>query len=250
MRVTELWQILRKTPPGRILFVRSALPLESRLDWRRPHSHATALTPLHAEHGILNGTFTHPSPIAGLFYTGSPINRAITMLVEQRDGITLFGRPMAELDARHFNELAERLRVSSVVALNEDQGQLGFVADNPAFTGPSRIGPFLVWVSRESRPTPTQTGPQRWRLTVSAHGGGWTGTGMAYSPLWQGRVNGHAVPLRRDELGVLEVDLPAGGPVVLELAHRPGVAERCGLALSGISALAFSFARRRRRGVP
>ena len=250
MRVTDLWQTLGKTPPGRILFVRSALPLESRPDWRRPHSHVTALTPLDAGHGILNGTFTHPSPIAALFYTGSPINRAITLLVEQRDGVTLFGRPLAELETWRFNELAERLRVSSVVALDEDQGRLGFVAGNPAFTGPSRVGPFLVYISREPRPIPSPTSPQRWRLSVPAHDGGWTRMGMAYSPLWQGRVDGHVVPVRRDELGLLEADLPAGGPVVVELAHRPGVTEQCGLALSGISALALGFGWLRRRDGP
>jgi hypothetical protein len=80
--VTELWRTLEKTPAGRVLFVRSALPLETRSDWRRPHSHVTALTPLYARREILNGTFTHPSPIAGLLYTGSPANQPITLLVD------------------------------------------------------------------------------------------------------------------------------------------------------------------------
>ena len=55
------------------------------------------------------------------------------------------------------------------------------------------------------------------------------------------------MPLRRDELGLLEVDLPAGGPVVVELDHRPGVAERYGLALTGVSALALCVVWLRRR---
>jgi hypothetical protein len=247
-RVTELWLTLEKAPPGRVLFVRSALPLETRSGWRRPHTHVTALAPLHAGREILNGTFTHPSPIAGLLYTGSPVNQPITLLVEQRDGITLFGRPMADLDAKRFNELAERLRVSAVVALDEDQGRLGFVADNPTFARPSRVGPFLVYVSRAARPTPLLTHPQEWRLAVPAHMDGWAQTGLAYSPLWQGRVGGYAVPLRQDELGLLEAYLPAGGPAALDLAHRPGVAERTGVTLSGISALAIGgvwFRRRR-----
>jgi hypothetical protein len=225
-----------------VLFVRSGLPLEPRSDWRRPHSHVTAITPLHTGRAILNGTFTHPSPIAGLVYTGSAVRRPITRLVEQRDGITLFGGPMADLDARRFNELAERLRVSSVIALDEDQGQLGFLSGNPAFSGPSRVGPFLLYVSREARQLPAEAGPQQWRLSVPARQlGGWTQTGMAYSPLWQGRVDGHAVPLRRDDLGLLEVDLPPGAPVVVELTHRSNVVEHTGLAVSAISALAFGF---------
>jgi hypothetical protein len=188
--------------------------------------------------------------MAGLLYMGSPVNRPITLLVEQHDGITLFGRPMADLDARRFNELAERLRVSTVVALDEDQGQLGFVADNEAFGGPSRVGPFLVYVSRAPRPTPLLTHPQEWRLTVPAHADGWAQTGLAYSPLWQGRVYGRTVPLRQDELGLLEAYLPAGGPVSLDLAHRPGVAERVGVTLSGVSALAIGGLWLRRRRAP
>jgi len=199
----------------------------------------TALAPLYAGREILNGTFTHPSPIAGLHYTGSPVNQPITRLVEQRDGITLFGRPMADLDARHFNHLAERLRISAVVALDEDAGHIGFVADNEAFTGPSRVGPFLVYVSRTARPTPRPTHPQEWRLAVPAHADGWAQTGLAYSPLWQGRVDGRTVPLRRDELGLLEAYLPAGGSAALDLTHRPGVAEGLGAALSAVSALAI-----------
>jgi len=238
-RVIDLWRTLEQAPPGRVLFVRSALPLETRSDWRRPHSHVTALAPLYAGREILNGTFTHPSPIAGLLYSGSPVNRPITLLVEQRDGITLFGRPMADLDARRFNQLAERLRVSAVVALDEDTGQLAFVADNEAFTGPSRVGPFLVYISRTARPTPLLTHPQEWRLTVPAHSDGWVQTGLAYSPLWHGTVDGHTVPLRRGELGLLEAYLPAGGPVALEVAHRPGLAEGMGAALSAVSALAL-----------
>ncbi len=241
MRVEELWEALAKTPPGRALFVRSGLPLEPRPDWRRPHSHVTAITPLHTGRGILNGTFTHPSPIAGLVYTGSPAHRPLTLLVEQRDGVTLFGGRMADLDARRFNELAERLRVSSVVALDEDQGQLGFLAGNPAFSGPSRVGPFLVFVSRAPRHIPAETGTQQWRLSVPARRAGWMQTGMAYSPLWQGRVDGRAVPLRRDELGLLEVDLPAGAPVVVDLRHRPGAVELTGLAVSAVSVLALGL---------
>jgi hypothetical protein len=246
-RVTELWEGLRETPAGRVLFVRSAVPLEHRPEWRRPHSHITALTSLRTGREILNGTFTHPSPIAGLVYTGSPANRPITRLVEQRDGVTLFGRPLAGLDAASFNELADRLRVSSVVALDEDQGRLSFVADNPAFTGPARIGPFLVFASRHARPTPAPSGPQLWRDTVPARDESWAPTGMAYSPLWQCRAGGRLLPVRRDALGLLEVGVPGGDATLVELAHVPGAAERSGLALSGATCLALLAVPFRRR---
>ncbi len=247
LRLPELRTAVRQAPPGRILFIRSAIPLDYRPEWRRPHSHLTALTPLEAGREIINGTFTHPSPIAGLLYTGSATNRPITSLVEQRDGAMLFGRPLAELDARAFNELADRLRVSAVVALDEDQDRLDFVSENPAFSRPSRIGPFLLFTGREARPTPSPSGAQRWQLAIGAHSGGWVSTGIAYSPLWQSRAGGERLPVRRGELGLLEVKAPAGPTVVIELSHVPGAAEWAGTALSAASALALAIAWHRRR---
>jgi hypothetical protein len=247
LRLPELWEALRQVPPGRILFLRSGVPLEYRPDWRRPHSHLTALTPLRTGREILNGTFTHPSPIAGLLYTGSPANRPITLLVEQRDGVTLFGQPLADLGSQPFNDLADRLRVSAVVALDEDQGHIDFVARNSAFTGPARIGPFLLFVSREPRPTPAPVGDQLWRFTPPTQHAGWVSTGMAYTPLWRGRAGSRLLLTRRDALGLLEVNTPLPGATAIELEHRPGAAEWAGLAASGVSAVALLLARRRWR---
>jgi hypothetical protein len=241
VRMPALWEALAQGPPGRVLFVRSSVPLESRPGWQRPHSHLTALTPVHAGREILHGTFTHPSPVAGLVYTGSSGHRAITLLAEARDGQALFGRPLSGLTPAEFDPLADRLRVSMVVALDEDQGQLGFVSDSTQWSRPSRIGPFLVFASRQPRPTPERAGPQRWRLTVPAREAGWLPTGMAYSPLWQAGRDGHRLAGRRDDLGLLEVHAPAGGAGVIDLAHVPGVLEWAGLALSGLTALGVVF---------
>jgi hypothetical protein len=251
-RVAPLWDALARAPAGRILFVRSGVPLERRRDWRRPHSHITALTPLVAGREILNGTFTHSSPVAGLIYTGSPVNRPITALVEQRDGVTLFGRPLGELDARSFHELARRLRVSAVVALDEDEGSLGFVVDDPAFEAPARIGPFLLFVAREPRPTPERTGVQRWRLRAAPRDGGWVSAGVAYSPLWRASTRAGPLATRRDALGLLEVQSRPGDAGPIEIEHRPGAVERSALATSGVSVLALLAvaARRRRRAPP
>jgi hypothetical protein len=250
-RMAELWDALATAPAGRVLFVRSGVPLEYRQDWRRPHSHITALTPLVAGREILNGTFTHSSPVAGLIYTGSPANRPITTLVEQRDGVTLFGRPLTELDARSFHDLADRLRVSVVVALDEDEGRLAFVADDPAFQASTRIGPFLLFVAREPRPIPERTGPQRWRLPAPPHDGGWARAGVAYSPLWHASTRAGPLPIRRDPLGLLEVQARAGDAGLIEIEHRAGAVERSALAVSGVCALALlavaADGRRRRR---
>jgi hypothetical protein len=236
-RLDDLWARLRNVPPGRILFVRSSVPLAYGRQWWRPHSHITALAPIRTGREIVNGTFTHPSPIAGLVYTGAAANRPITLLVEQRDGLTLFGRPLEALTPAEFDRLAERLRISAVVALDEDDGRLPFLDDNPGFARPSRVGPFVIYASREPRAIPMLVAPQRWQFRAPDPAGEWTATGFAYSPLWRARAGDQRLAARRDDLGMLEVKLPAGSSTVVELSHGPGPAEWIGLGVSVLTGL-------------
>jgi hypothetical protein len=246
-RLGDLWKALAAAPPGRALFVRSSVPLVHRPEWWRPHSHITALTPLHAGRAIVNGTFTHPSPVAGLVYTGAASHRPITRLVEERDGTSLFGRRLDDLGADEFNRLAEGLGISAVVALDEDQGRLAFVADNPAFGPPSRIGPFLVFTSRAARTTAERAGLQLWRLAVDDDAREWLSSGFAYSPLWQATAAGRPLEVRRDPLGLAEVRRPARGATEILLRHVPGLAEWTGLALTGATILGLAAWRARWR---
>src|SRR5258705_2434195 len=94
LRMDALWGAIRQAPPGRVLFLRSAVPLDWRPEGWRPHTHLTALTPLRAGRAIVGGTFTHPSPGAGLVYTRSAAPRPLTTLAEPRDGPSPFGPPV------------------------------------------------------------------------------------------------------------------------------------------------------------
>ena len=234
-RLEALWDTLSVTPPGRVLFLRSTLYLDPRPEWWRPHSHITALTPVETGRQILNGTFTHPSPVAGLLYSGSADPGAITALVEQRDGRTLFGRPLESLSVEDFSGWAGRLRVSTVVATDADTGRLAFLDSNPGFAPPRRIGPFSVYLARGPCALPQPAGPQSWRLSLAPDQSGWVGAGMAYSPLWRAESEGKPLPVRRDASGMLEVAAPAGAGEIL-LHHRPGGAEKAGGMLSLASA--------------
>ncbi len=235
LRMDALWEAIRSAPPGRVLFLRSGVPLDWRPEWWRPHTHITALTPLRAGRAMVGGTFTHPSPVAGLLYTGSAGNRPLTLLAEQRDGRTLFGRPLEQLDPETFNRLASRLGISTVVALAEDAGRSMFLTENQEFERRSRIGSFNVFTAREPRAEPIATGPQRWRVEVPpTRAAGWLPVPIAYSPLWVARTGEARLGVRPDELGLLEVELPPGAASV-ELEHRPGVAEWAGVGLSLLS---------------
>ena len=69
----------------------------------------------------------------------------------------------------------------------------------------------------------------------------------AYSPLWVARAGGRAVPIRRDDLGLVEVAIPTGVTEV-ELEHGPGAAEWIGVGVSvaSLGLLALAGVRRAR----
>ncbi|HWP73956.1 MAG TPA: hypothetical protein VNU03_05555, partial [Methylomirabilota bacterium] len=240
LRLDALWPALQAAPPGRILFVRSGVSLDWRPEWWRPHTHLTALTPIRTGRAIVGGTFTHPSPVAGLIYTGSAANRPLTLLAEQLDGRTLFGVPLEALGAETFDRLAARLGISTVVAMDEDAGVAPFLVSNPALRRTSRIGSFNVFVFRDSREDLTSIGPQRWQVPVSPDASGWAGLAIAFSPLWVARAGGTRIPTRRDALGLLEV-MPPAGTTVVELEHRAGAAEWAGVAVSLLSLSALGL---------
>jgi hypothetical protein len=63
----------------------------------------TALAPVFSGRAIVNGTFTHPSPIAALAYRGDAGPEPITRLVEQLDGVSLFVSALDALDKENIN---------------------------------------------------------------------------------------------------------------------------------------------------
>jgi hypothetical protein len=240
-RLDVLWRSLRDGPPGRVLFLRSALRLDYRPEWWRPHSHITSLTPMHTGRGIINGTFTHPSPVAGLLYTGSAEPRPITLLVEQRDGVSLFGKPLDSLTAGELRTWMERLGISAVVASEEETERLAFLDIQKDFNPPRTIGPFMVYFARRAVSLPARAGPQIWRLPSQPGPSGWRSAGFAFSPLWKAESDGELLPTRRDQWGMLEVEMPGhAGSVILR--HDPGMVERLGVLVSALSAMAFLIA--------
>jgi len=228
LRLSALWAALRTASPGRVLFVRSSVPLVYGTAWWRPHTHVTALTPVAAARPIVNGTFTHPSPVAALVYRGSAGHGAITSLVERLDGASLFGRPLDVLDAATLNDHARRLGISVVVALEDDLPRLAALVDNALFRARRVEPPFVMWLG-PAAPLPEPSGPGRWRVTLPPSGGEWTSAGMAYYPLWRAAANGRPVATRDGADGQLEVRASGGA---IELTYGPGAPELAGVALT------------------
>ena len=252
LRLSDLWAALREAPSGRVLFVRSAVPLvyggqESR-EWYRPHTHVTALAPVFSGRAIVNGTFTHPSPIAALTYRGDAGPGPITRLVEQLDGVSLFGRALDTLDPETFNRYADRLGISAVVAIDEDAARLRALDENAAFARRASPAPFLIYVRRQAVELPRAAGAGRWTIGSVADQDAWVTTRTAYYPLWRARVQGAAVETRRGSFGDLEVRLGAGaGARTIELDYGPGVPEISGIVVTAVGVIGLVAFRRRGR---
>jgi hypothetical protein len=177
---------------------------------------------------------------------GGPGGGPITPLVARLEGQALFGQPLEALDATTLNRHARRLRVSVIVALDEDLPRLAALADNPDFAVRRREPPFVIW-SGSTAALPRPLGPGRWRVTLDPPVAGWAATGVAYYPLWRAAA---AAPLetRRGPFGDLEVRAPSG-PDTAELSYTPGVPEITGVATSTLALVVWiPLAWRRRPG--
>src|SRR3989440_414319 len=233
LRLPDFWSLLGRLPEGRLLFVRSGVPLVYGGNWWRPHSHVTALTPVGSGRDIVHGTFTHPSPIAALVYRGDAGRGPITQLAEQLDGRTLFGERLEALDPARFSTQADRLGIVAVVALEDDDTQLGWLAESTAFRRRLTLAPFVVF-ARESAGALPAARDGAWRITLAGEAGGWTSARVAYYPPSRAEADGAPVPTRRGADGLLEVRLPRMLQT-LTLRYAPGVPEIAGVALSALA---------------
>jgi hypothetical protein len=231
LRLLDFWTALGRLPEGRVLFVRSGVPLVHGTDWWRPHTHATSLTPAASDRDIVHGTFTHPAPIAALVYRGDADRRPIAQLAEQLDGRELFGEPLNAMDVSTFVSRADRLGLVAVVALDDDVTQLAWLPEQTGFRRRIALAPFTIFVRDAPVALPTTTDGHTWRIMLSGDVGTWVPARVAYSPLWRADAEGERLRRRRGDDGVLEVRLTQ--PVqTVSLRYAAGVPEILGVAVT------------------
>ena len=229
---------MRAAPEGRVLFVRSGVPLVYGTEWWRPPTHVTALAPRATGRAIVHGTFTHPSPIAALVYRGDAERAPIRALAERLDGRELFGRPLGALDAATFDRYAEPLGVSAVVGLDEDAPALRVLDDHRGYRRVDGPAPFVLWFRTTPVAIPRRDGDGRWSLPLEGDAGQWRTARIAWYPLWEAFEAGTRLATRRGPAGDLEVLMPRAS-ATLELVYTVGAAERTGVALSAAALLVW-----------
>src|SRR2546422_107162 len=238
LRLPDFWSLLGRLPEGRLLFVRSGVPLVYGGNWWRPHTHVTALTPVGGGRDIVHRTLTHPSPIAAPVYPGHARPGALPPLAEQLDGRTLFGEKLEALDPARFSTQADRLGVVAVVALEDDETQLGWLAESTAFRRRLSLAPFVVFARGGAGALPTARDGV-WRTTLAGEAGGWACARPAYYPLRRPGWDGAPLPTRRGADGLLEVRLTRALQTVT-LRYDPGLPELAGGLLSAVALAAWA----------
>ena len=147
LRLPALWAALRTAPAGRVLFVRSGVPLVYGRDWWRPHTHITALTPLRAGRGDRQ-RHVHSSLAGGR--ARLPRSDARAARSRSSSSVSTAARSSASRSTAWtrptFNAYVRRLGVSVVVALDED-GAGPARARRQSRSSPSRRmePPFILW---------------------------------------------------------------------------------------------------------
>jgi hypothetical protein len=233
----RLWSALRGGT-DRILFLTSSLKLDDNPAWYAPHTHVTSLAPLRTGREIVNGTFTHPSPMAARFYTGqaAPPARLLT-LVERLDGQRLLGEPWDRLSAASFDRFARRLRIGTVVVPARDAARARFLGLEYAPAG--EAAGFTLF-ERRDRPWPRveRITSRRYRVLVSPTGGVWIPTGIAAYPLWRVKSATGRLETRVDDWGLLEFRVPVD-LFEAELVYSEGWLEWSALTLFIVGAGAW-----------
>ena len=235
----QLWAALRG-PSDRVLFATSSLRLDKDPAWFAPHSHVLSLTPLLAGREIVNGTFTHPSPLAARFYTGEadPPPR-LTTLVERLDGRLLLGQPWERLSPERFETFARRLRIATVVLPAGDARRARFLGEG--WTPAREAAGFAIFQRRDAEPPwprVERISTRRYRVLLSPSGGVWVPTGIPAYPLWTVKSRQGILPTRVDAWGLLEFRVPLD-VFEAELVYGEGWLEWLALLASVAGALAW-----------
>jgi hypothetical protein len=243
----KLWEALRNGPPGRVLFATSRLNLRDEEVWYAPHSHLFALAPIWTGREIINGTFTHPSPLAATFYAGTERPGAIRTLVEQLDGHHLFGRPTWKLTPHELESLLTPLAISTVVADKQDPHLKTLLQESGRFRLTDRVGGLLVF--HRIAPAPMAWGPEGQPLVMREKGGrhftliggetagGWLRTALAAYPLWAATAPGGPVATREGPGHLLQVRVPPALSLQVTLLYREGWPEQVGKVASFLTLL-------------
>jgi hypothetical protein len=163
--------------------------------------------------------------------------------MEDGDHQQIFGKPWDHFSANDFAANLKRLNVTTIVAGAGDKKAMTLMDSSPLFTRYWQNDYFTIyhlndnagdWIETSGASARlVERSARRWVIEVQESSSNATLLlKMSHYPLWQARVNGHALPLTATADGLQEIALSEGGPYTIEVTYREGLFEWAGLFIS------------------
>jgi len=232
-QLEDIWTLLKVSPEGRILFTSSSRPMKGAY-----HTHIFALTPIFTGREIVGGIPTTHTPVANYLYYGEHQDKN-TDFAEVFDNNSIFGMKYDEgVDAKRVYELCKRLNITTiVVGKYEDKVEAFFKSHPEYFPIRTRIGKFhifnvagykaclidynnakIVGSKMDEINIYVLEAKQKTPMTIK----------ISYYPLWKAYCDKTELKTRRDEIGLIKIELPKGRNYVIKLKYADGLVEQIG----------------------
>lgn len=248
-RLEEFWQTLSETP-GRVLFTSYSTNLNAREENPFPTT-LTALTPLFAKRPIVGGTYTAWSPVAAQMWVGQAHPQVLWGLSQDQDDKSLFGSPLTALSDVRLAEICRRLNITAIVASDNDYQTRLFLDSSPLFQSYYNNGFFFVYRPKDAQPAWADAENARVdvvkfedeyiKLSVQEARAGTIARVKLYAyPLWRAYdESGIEIPVREDDLGLVEITLAPRGDYSITLRYSDGLPAQAGRGISAVSVVSL-----------
>lgn len=255
-RMDEIFDELRNSPAGRILFTSSSRPMKGAY-----HTHIFALTPILIGREIVGGVPTTHTPVANYLYYGGRQDKN-TDFAEAFDNNSIFGMRYDEkVDVQRLHEICKALNITTiVVGKYEDKVRSFFLANPDYFPLRTQIGGLppgrfclfdvagykaclldydtakvnaqMIKGKMDEIILKVLEATQTTQIMVK----------ISYYPLWKAYLGNTRLKINQDEFGLIKIEVPKGKNYLVNLKYEDGLAEQIGwiitlLALIGIPVL-------------
>ncbi|MFH1564209.1 MAG: hypothetical protein ABIF11_12470 [Nitrospirota bacterium] len=241
-QMNEVFDELRNSPPGRILFTSSSRPMQGAY-----HTHIFALTPLLIGREIIGGVPTTHTPVANYLYYGGKQDKN-TDFAEVFDNNSIFGmRYDKGVDTTRLHKICKQLNITTIVVGKYEDKVLSFFKSHPEYfplrtkmggSPRSRFHIFDVsgyksclldydtaWVNaRVIKGKMDEIHIKIFEAKQTSQ----IGVKISYYPLWKVYLGNTRLKINQDEFGLIKIEVPKGKDYLVKLKYEDGLAEQIG----------------------
>ncbi len=236
-QMNEIFEELKDSPPGRILFTSSSRPMKGAY-----HTHIFAMTPILIGREIIGGVPTTHTPMANYLYYGGRQDKN-TDFAEVFDNNSIFGMRYDEgVEEKRLHEICKLLNITTIVVGKYENKVLAFFKSHPEyFPLRIKIGRFHLFnvVGYKACLLDYDTAKVNARVikgkmdeihlkVFEAKQTSTLRVKISYYPLWKAYLGNTRLKIEQDELGLIKIELPKGKDYLVKLKYEDGLAEQIG----------------------